>query len=132
MLPACLGVEGRERTYLLDATPAIATQVGMLSRAPDAILLTHAHMGHIAGLLQLGKEALNRTTTLYASPAVCAFLRAHPPWNRLPLELVEVEAGIRNWNFTEVLGGLSEGDRVVMSLDIPELEDGLEVIAADD
>ena len=48
------------------------------------------------------------------------------------IELVEVEAGIRNWNFTEVLGGLAEGDQVVMSLDIPELEDGLEVIAADD
>lgn len=48
------------------------------------------------------------------------------------LELVEVDAGIRNWNFTEVLGGLAEGDRVVLSLDIPELEDGLEVRAADD
>ena len=48
------------------------------------------------------------------------------------IELVDVEAGIRNWNFTEVLGGLAEGDQVVMSLDIPELEDGLEVLAADD
>ena len=48
------------------------------------------------------------------------------------LESVDISVGINNWNFTEVLGGLAEGDQIVMSLDIPELEDGLEVLTADD
>jgi len=90
LLPACLGLVGGEATYLCDATPAIAEQTRALPSFPTAILLTHLHMGHMAGLLQLGKEALNRPTTLYGSPAVCAFLRANAPWNRLPLTLVEV------------------------------------------
>ena len=48
------------------------------------------------------------------------------------IELVDVEVGIRNWNFTEVASGLQAGDEIVMSLDIPELADGLAVTAADD
>ena len=100
LLPACIGLVGSERTYLIDATPAIAQQVELLPAYPDAILLTHAHMGHIAGLLQLGKEAWNRKTTVYASPALCAFLAANAPWNRLPVELtqttgtIELEPGL--------------------------------------
>lgn len=101
LLPACLGIVGEQRTYLIDATPAIAQQIEMLPRYPEAILLTHAHMGHIAGLLQLGKEAWNRKTTVYASPALARFLETHAPWNRLPLDLelvagrIELEPGLQ-------------------------------------
>jgi HlyD family secretion protein len=38
----------------------------------------------------------------------------------------DLEVGIRNWNFTEVVSGLSQGDRIVVSLDRPEIEDGAE------
>lgn len=48
------------------------------------------------------------------------------------IELVDVGVGIRNWNFTEVTSGLQAGDEIVMSLDIPELADDLEVTPADD
>jgi HlyD family secretion protein len=48
------------------------------------------------------------------------------------LELIDVDVGIRNWNFTEVTSGLQAGDEIVMSLDIPELADGLEVTPEDD
>lgn len=48
------------------------------------------------------------------------------------LELVTVEVGIRNWNYTEVTAGLSAGDRIVLSLDIPGLADQLEVTVQDD
>jgi len=89
LLPACLGLVGTERTYLVDATPAIAQQVAALPSFPGPILLTHAHMGHVAGLLQLGKEAWNRRTTVHASPSLCAFLQTNAPWNRLPIELVQ-------------------------------------------
>ncbi len=35
-----------------------------------------------------------------------------------------VELGLRNWDFTEIVDGLSEGDLIVTSLDRQEVEDG--------
>lgn len=43
-----------------------------------------------------------------------------------------IEPGLRNWDYTEVLDGLSEGDLVVVSLDRPEVEAGAEARAADE
>jgi len=83
------GLVGNDATYLIDATPAIAEQARALPSFPRTILLTHVHMGHIAGLLQLGKEALNQDTTIHASPKVCDFLLSNAPWNHLPLQVVE-------------------------------------------
>lgn len=91
LLPACLGLVGNDATYLVDATPAIAQQAHALPSFPRAILLTHVHMGHIAGLLQLGKEALNRETHVHASPKVCEFLLENAPWNQLPLQFIRFE-----------------------------------------
>jgi HlyD family secretion protein len=49
------------------------------------------------------------------------------------LEQRDLEIGIRNWNFTEVVSGLSAGDQVVVSLDNPDIEDGAEaVLVVDD
>ncbi len=38
----------------------------------------------------------------------------------------EIETGLRNWDFTEVVGGLAAGDLVVTSLDRPEVDAGAE------
>lgn len=43
------------------------------------------------------------------------------------LEERTVRAGVRNWDWTEVLEGLSPGDLVVTSLDKPEIKAGAEV-----
>lgn len=48
------------------------------------------------------------------------------------VELVTVEVGLRNWNFTEITGKLQAGDELVLSLDVPGLADGLEVVPRDD
>ena len=40
------------------------------------------------------------------------------------LESVEVKTGLRNWEFTEVTSGLDVNDRVVVSLDRPEVKAG--------
>lgn len=48
------------------------------------------------------------------------------------LERVTLRTGLRNWDFTEVVEGLDEGDEIVISLDIPGLEDGLAVRPKDD
>src|SRR5688500_11956965 len=59
-------VDGAAR-FLIDATPDLPSQIDALwgSEAPPdrrrplaGILLTHAHVGHYAGLIHLGREAL--------------------------------------------------------------------------
>ena len=82
--PACLGVVGRDGCYLIDATPAIGEQMRMLPTFPRAILLTHTHMGHIAGLLQLGEEACDsKHVEVSGTPLVCELLENNEPWRRL-------------------------------------------------
>ncbi|MDH3254211.1 MAG: efflux RND transporter periplasmic adaptor subunit [Acidobacteriota bacterium] len=44
----------------------------------------------------------------------------------------DVEVGIRNWNFTEVVSGLSKDDKVVTSLDSPKIVDGAEAVESDE
>ncbi len=43
------------------------------------------------------------------------------------LESVEVKTGLRNWEFTEVTSGIAVGDRVVVSLDRPEVKAGAKI-----
>jgi pyrroloquinoline quinone biosynthesis protein B len=93
--------------FLIDATPDLSSQIADLRRqsAPadrrrpvDGILLTHAHIGHYAGLMYLGREALGSTgTPVYATPRMASFLRANGPWSQLVslgnIELREMEPG---------------------------------------
>lgn len=95
---ACLGLIDRQAgaAFLIDATPDLREQLDLLHRAApqcrlQGVLITHAHMGHIAGLLHLGREALNaRRLPLYASPAFLAFLEGNAPW-RLLVEIGNLE-----------------------------------------
>jgi len=48
------------------------------------------------------------------------------------LERRELEVGLRNWDYTEILGGIGEGENVVSSLDREEIRAGAEVVVADD
>lgn len=48
------------------------------------------------------------------------------------LERVAIGSGLRNWNFTEVTKNLQAGDRIVLSLDVAGLDDGVAVTPADD
>jgi HlyD family secretion protein len=51
--------------------------------------------------------------------------RLRPDNNRL--ERLPIKTGLSNWKFTEVLSGLSKGDRVVTSIDRQGLKDGVRV-----
>ncbi|MEP6995838.1 MAG: MBL fold metallo-hydrolase, partial [Acidobacteriota bacterium] len=77
--------------FLIDATPDVEEQVARLGGLPDAILLTHAHIGHYLGLAQLGREVANtRAMPVYCTPRMAAFLRANAPWSRL-VQRVHIE-----------------------------------------
>lgn len=52
------------------------------------MVLTHAHIGHYAGLMLLGREALGADgVPVYAMPRMRDFLTRHGPWS----QLVELE-----------------------------------------
>jgi pyrroloquinoline quinone biosynthesis protein B len=108
-LVASLGLldRGAGKRFLLDATPDLAEQVERLGGLPDAILLTHAHIGHYLGLAQLGREVGNaRELPLYATASMAKFLRENRPWSRLVergnVVIREIEAG-KEFGLTENL-----------------------------
>ena len=78
-------------SYLFEATPDIGTQLQVLQQwsgkrepIPDAIFLTHAHIGHYTGLQFLGKEAINaQEAAVYAMPRMQDYLRTNGPWGQL-------------------------------------------------
>ncbi len=81
-------------TYLFDASPDLSSQVDVLnekagfehSKMPDAVFLTHAHIGHYTGLMYFGKEAINASRIpVYAMPRMGAFLSTNGPWSQLVL-----------------------------------------------
>ncbi len=82
--------------FLIDATPDLPAQTEIADRiAPrpkaaarpplfDAIALTHAHVGHYAGLLHLGREIYGATgQRVLASDRMAGFLEKNGPWQLL-------------------------------------------------
>ena len=88
---ACLGLIDRtaRRSWMIDATPDFREQWHTLqSVAPESslagIFLTHAHVGHYAGLIHLGREAANAAgLPVYASSRTAEFLHRNGPWSQL-------------------------------------------------
>lgn len=80
------------KNFLIEATPDIVRQSKILrsytafskKEIPDGIFLTHAHIGHYAGLMYLGKEAMNaQQIPVYAMPRMKLFLENNGPWSQL-------------------------------------------------
>jgi len=100
VLVASLGLldEAAAKRFLIDATPDFARQVERLGGMPDAILLTHAHIGHYLGLAELGREVANtRELPVYCTASMARFLRENRPWSRLVergnIAIREIEPG---------------------------------------
>ncbi len=82
-----------DHRYLFEATPNIAEQLKLLDRiAPNnkpslglsGIFITHAHIGHYAGLMFLGREAAGtQNVPVYAMPRLYGFFRDNGPWEQL-------------------------------------------------
>ena len=80
------------KRWLFDATPDIKEQLHRVNRAApaaapaqlDGIFLTHAHIGHYAGLMMFGREAANaRDIQVFAMPRMADFLAKNGPWSQL-------------------------------------------------
>jgi len=94
--PACLGIHDRrtDRLVLIEVTPAVEEQIAMLhrlsgvsgrGRAPiDAIMITHAHIGHYTGLIHFGHEvASTKNLPTHVSSSMAGFLSENGPWSQL-------------------------------------------------
>jgi len=85
------------KRWLIDATPDLREQVELARAHPrtrrstgprptlfDGIFLTHAHTGHYAGLIHLGRPAYGaKNLPVFGSARMCAFLRTNGPWGLL-------------------------------------------------
>ncbi|MGE5233158.1 MAG: MBL fold metallo-hydrolase [Acidobacteriota bacterium] len=83
--------------WLIDATPDLKQQVDRAAGQPanlrsapgrpplfDAIFLTHAHLGHVTGLLELGREAYAAEgQRVVGSASMARFLSGNAPWDLL-------------------------------------------------
>lgn len=107
LFPAALGVvdrrpgAGAAKLLLVEATPRIEEQVALLhdlagvhgrGRQPvDAVLTTHAHLGHYLGLAWFGREVASSTMVpVHCTPRFATFLRQHGPWQQL-VELQQLD-----------------------------------------
>lgn len=78
-------------TWLFEATPALPDQLADLHEiAPDGqyifsgVFITHAHVGHYAGLMYYGHEIMGaRNIPVYAMPRLIEFLSTNGPWDQL-------------------------------------------------
>ena len=133
------------RYWLLEATPDIGEQLRLVTTflgrdsflLPSGVLLTHAHIGHYAGLMQFGREALGaKNLPVYAMPRMRDFLKGNGPWSQLVgtgnIELrnlqsdsaIDLDGSFRITPFrvphrdeySETVGFLIEGDRRIVFL----------------
>jgi len=103
--PACLGVVDRRgdapKLLMVEATPRIEEQAALLhqlagvtgrGRAPvDAVMVTHAHIGHYLGLALFGREVVGaKDLPVLCSPRFADYLRGHGPWKQL-VELGQID-----------------------------------------
>lgn len=93
-LVTCLALVDRTTSqyWLFEATPDITQQLRNIQSyitntpnySPDGIFITHAHIGHYTGLMQLGREAMgSKDVFVYAMPRLDSFLQSNGPWSQL-------------------------------------------------
>lgn len=82
-----------QKRYLFEATPHITEQLQLLddlapmeagSLGVDGVFLTHAHIGHYAGLMFFGREAAGaKNIPVHVMPRFADYLESNGPWSQL-------------------------------------------------
>ncbi len=81
-----------KKWWLFEATPNIKEQLHYFKTLtkseynylPDGIFITHAHIGHYTGLMQLGREVMNaKEVPVYVLPKMKKYLENNGPWSQL-------------------------------------------------
>ncbi len=81
-----------KKWWLFEATPDIKEQLqyfknltnGEYPYLPAGIIITHAHIGHYTGLMELGREVMNtKEVPVYVLPKLATFLETNGPWSQL-------------------------------------------------
>lgn len=135
--PASLGILDTEtgRAVLVEATPAIESQLARFRRVTgtteeprhpvDAVLLTHAHIGHYTGLIHFGREvASTRDLPVHTTARFARFLRKNGPWSQL-VELDQVRlASFRTGDTFEPIPGLR-----VRAIEVPHRDEFSDTVA---
>ena len=112
--------------YLIDATPDMKYQINLFHQItnnefpymPEAIIITHAHIGHYTGLMDLGREALNaKNLKIYGSKKFASFISRNGPWQQL-LKLGNIELKI----FSEKEFSLSD-NLMISPLKVPHRDE---------
>ena len=76
-------------TYLFEATPHLPRQLYKLEQqakdfALSGVFLTHAHIGHYAGLMFFGHESMGASNVpVFAMPRMMDYLGTNGPWSQL-------------------------------------------------
>jgi pyrroloquinoline quinone biosynthesis protein B len=87
---ALVDTENKEYS-LFDVTPDISDQLRLISNdifseflLPKDIFITHAHIGHYAGLMYFGREALgSKGVKVNVLPRMYDFISLNGPWSQL-------------------------------------------------
>ena len=121
--------------YLFEATPDIGEQLHALDAiAPadgddgrlglDGIFLTHAHIGHYAGLMMLGFEsASTKGVPVFAMERMTTFLAANGPWSQL-LDLGNIALATLEPDRATIVGG----DLAVFPMRVPHRDEFSETV----
>ena len=97
---------------LFEATPDLPYQLNYLDKKlfknfflPESIFITHAHIGHYAGLMYFGREALGtKDLMVNVLPKMANFLKTNGPWSQL-VEINNIK--IQEINFDQKTNYLS-------------------------
>ena len=103
-----------KKYILFEATPDITYQLNYLKvnifkefLLPDALYITHAHIGHYTGLMYFGREALGSNNLLVkVLPKMSNFLKTNGPWSQLVainnIQIQNTSFGISNKELTNI------------------------------
>lgn len=94
-----------KKWYLFEATPDIKQQLQNFRTQtqqkypylPEAVFITHAHIGHYTGLMEFGREVMGtKNLKVYVLPKFKSYLEQNGPWSQLVklnnINLIELTA----------------------------------------